>query len=74
MVRRACLAVAASLLLLVTGLWQLEALFIQYHVFEQEGFMLPFGLKVPWWFARDLFYALIVIGYLILLAMVVSRE
>jgi len=32
-----------------------------------SGFTLPFGRKVPWWFARDLWYSCIIAGYVVLI-------
>lgn len=52
--------------LLFIGLWQIEMMWL-HKAWGHEGFVLPFGKKVPWWFARDLWYACIIGGYVILI-------
>jgi len=41
------------------GLWQVEVMWNQ-KAWEFEKFSLPFGIQVPWWFARDLWYGCII--------------
>ena len=53
--------------LLLLGLYQLEVLMILNCQIVDYWFELPFGYPVPWWFARDLFYLSIVLGYVILI-------
>ena len=51
-------------ILMVVGLWQIEMV----HVHQSWGFqkfVMPFGIEVPWWFARDLWYAVIFIAFAI---------
>jgi hypothetical protein len=50
--------------LLFVGLWQLEMMWL-HKGWGHKGFVLPFGLVVPWWFARDLWYSFIVLAWLI---------
>jgi hypothetical protein len=52
--------------LLFIGLWQLEMMWL-HKSWNLGGFVLPFGKKVPWWFARDLWYACIISGYVLLI-------
>ena len=49
-------------LLVMTGLYQLEVLMILNFEVKDYWFELPFGYPVPWWFARDIFYAMILLG------------
>ena len=49
-------------LMLMAGLYQLEVLTILNFEVKDYWFELPFGIQVPWWFARDIFYTWIVIG------------
>lgn len=53
--------------LLVAGLWQLEMVQIQLSYFQLTMFSLPFGVEVEWWFARDLFYSMIILAFLLVL-------
>jgi len=53
--------------LLLLGLYQLEVLMILNCQIVDYWFELPFGYHVPWWFARDLFYLSIVLGYVVLI-------
>jgi len=48
----------------MTGLYQLEIMWIQ-KAWERPEFMMPFGWIVPWWFARDIWYAFIILGWLL---------
>ncbi len=57
-------AISGSLLFI--GLWQIEMMWL-HRQWELPGFVLPFGKTVPWWFARDIWYACIIAGYLLLL-------
>ena len=59
------LAAAASGILLMVGLWQIEMMWL-HKSWQNEGFALPFGEEVPWWFARDLWYGCIVAAFAIL--------
>ena len=52
--------------LLFIGLWQLEMMWL-HRSWDFSGFTLPFGRKVPWWFARDLWYSCIIAGYVVLI-------
>lgn len=52
--------------LLITGLYQLEMMWIQ-KAWEFGSFSMPFGFEVPFWFARDIWYLSIVLGFFILL-------
>ncbi len=56
--------VSASLLFI--GLWQLEMMWL-HKSWGNPAFTLPFGRKVPWWFARDLWYACVIAGYAVLI-------
>lgn len=58
------LGLLLSGLFLMTGLYQIEIMWIQ-KAWEWPGFMMPFGWIVPWWFARDIWYAFIIIGWLL---------
>ena len=51
--------------LLITGLYQVEIMWIQ-RAWEFERFVMPFGIEVEWWIARDIWYSCIVAGYLLL--------
>jgi hypothetical protein len=64
----------AAVSLLWVGLWQLEMLFVQYYNYWNGGYMLPFGIEVPWWFARDLFYGMIVLAFILQWFVVETRE
>ena len=55
--------ISASLLFI--GLWQIEMMWL-HRSWNLPGFVLPFGKEVPWWFARDLWYACIIAGYFLL--------
>ena len=63
---RIVLGIISGVLLLL-GLYQLEVLMILNCQIVDYWFELPFGYSVPWWFARDLFYLSIVLGYVILI-------
>jgi len=59
-----------SLSLFWIGLWQIEMLWVQFQnrdVWELDAFVLPFGFTVCWWVARDVWYAIVVLSYAILL-------
>jgi hypothetical protein len=52
--------------LLFIGLWQIEMMWL-HKAWGKQGFVLPFGREVPWWFARDLWYGCIIGGYVVLI-------
>ena len=52
--------------LLFMGLWQIEMMWL-HKSWTLPEFVMPFGKKVPWWFARDLWYACIIAGYIVLI-------
>ena len=52
--------------LLFIGLWQLEMMWL-HKSWNFKAFVLPFGKEVPWWFARDLWYACIISAYVLLI-------
>jgi len=54
--------VSGSLLLI--GLWQLEMMWLD-NSCDHSSFSLLFKRKVPWWFARDLWYSWIIAGYVV---------
>lgn len=58
----ACVLVGS--LFLMVGLYQIEIMWIQ-HAWNWEYFVMPFGWKVPWWFARDVWYTMIIAGFFI---------
>jgi len=58
------LGLLLSGLFLMTGLYQLEIMWIQ-KAWEWPCFMMPFGWRVPFWFARDVWYSFIILGWLL---------
>ena len=58
-----------SALLFTVGLYQIEILWVQFQNRESwnlERFVLPFGVEVEWWVARDIWYSCLIVGYLLL--------
>jgi len=48
--------------LLFIGLWQTEMLMVQ-QAWNYPNMSLPFGITAKWWFARDLWYAMIIAAF-----------
>ena len=66
------LGLLLSGLFLMTGLYQIEIMWIQIseqHGIPQgwikDGFIMPFGWIVPWYVARDIWYSFIILGWLL---------
>jgi len=60
-------------MLLVAGLWQLEMIDI-HRSWGFDQFSLPFGYTVPWWWARDLCYAMILASFLLTILYFIERK
>jgi hypothetical protein len=62
--RRSVIALILSAVLLFVGLYQLEIMWIQ-KAWEWDYFMMPFGWKVPWYVARDVWYSFVILGWIL---------